>query len=1096
MDDSDESDLEAESQQHRDGDVQAESQHRDGDVQAESQHRDGDVQAESQHGDGDVQAESQHRDGDVQAESQHRDGDVQAESQHRDGDVQAESQHRDGDVQAESQHRDGDVQAESQHRDGDVQAESQHGDGDVQAESQHGDGDVQAESQHGDGDVQAESQHGDGDVQAESQHGDGDVEAESQHGDGDVEAESQHGDVDVQAESQHGDVDVQAESQHGDVDVQAESQHGDGDVQAESQHGDVDVQAGSQHGDGDVQAESQHGDGDVQAESQHGDGDVQAESQQHREDLDDSDESDLEAESQQHRDGDVEAESQHGDGDVEAESQHGDGDVEAESQHRDGDVEAESQHGDGDVEAESQHGDGDVEAESQHGHGDVEAESQHGDGDVEAESQNGNSVVEAESQHEDGDAEDDEVIESSGSEYRPPSGSEDLDDSEDESDLEAESQQHRDGDVEAESQNGDGDVEAESQQHRYGDVEAESQQHRDGDVEAESQQHRDGDVEAESQHGDRDVEAESQHGDGDVEAGSQKYGDGIEVVTTGNQCSRTWDKVFVCYYCEKPQKKISRHLQVMHKDEPEVIKVLLADKKERDILLCKLRNLGNHKHNCQVLRKGKGKLLVSYRPSEKSSPHDYIPCEHCLGYFAKSSLWKHQCPVTAKTTRDNKVQKGRLLLPAPPGVKEFLKPLLSNMRQDQVYLILRNDDLIMQLAERFFLRLGHEKEQHSYIRGKLREMGRFLVELRKLTDSPNANLQSFIDPAKFKFLVQAARQVAQFDKSTNLYGTPSLALKIGHTLKKCTKISKAKALETSDKALLDKADCLEKLCDLEWTDKVSSNALRTLYDRKRNNPKVLPLSRDIVKLSKYLDTKGQAATQVLKDEAHEDRSEADKVAAWKELSEVTLSKLILFNRKRQGEPSKMKLAFYKPIKHADVDAELGLSEMEKQLCQILARVEVPGKRGRTVPMLLTQQMQNWISILISSRDNVGISKENPYMFARLHRGFGYIRGSDCLRTHAVDCGAEHPEYIRSTRLRKHIATMSQIVNLKENELDTLANFMGHDLRVHREYYRMPQETLQIAKLSKLLLTLERGNMAKVAGKGLDDINIGEEGTIF
>ena len=124
---------------------------------------------------------------------------------------------------------------------------------------------------------------------------------------------------------------------------------------------------------------------------------------------------------------------------------------------------------------------------------------------------------------------------------------------------------------------------------------------------------------------------------------------------------------------------------------------------------------------------------------------------------------------------------------------------------------------------------------------------------------------------------------------------------------------------SSDKALLDKADCLEKLCHLEWTDKVSSNALRTLYDRKRNNPKVLPLSRDIVKLSKYLDTKGQAATQVLKDEAHEDRSEADKVAAWKELSEVTLSKLILFNRKRQGEPSKMKLAFYKPIKHADVD---------------------------------------------------------------------------------------------------------------------------------------------------------------------------------
>jgi hypothetical protein len=34
-------------------------------------------------------------------------------------------------------------------------------------------------------------------------------------------------------------------------------------------------------------------------------------------------------------------------------------------------------------------------------------------------------------------------------------------------------------------------------------------------------------------------------------------------------------------------------------------------------------------------------------------------------------------------------------------------------------------------------------------------------------------------------------------------------------------------------------------------------------------------------------------------------------------------------------------------------------------------------------------------------------------------------------------------------MRKHIDTMSQVINLKGNELDILANFMGHDVRIHK-----------------------------------------------
>ncbi len=80
-----------------------------------------------------------------------------------------------------------------------------------------------------------------------------------------------------------------------------------------------------------------------------------------------------------------------------------------------------------------------------------------------------------------------------------------------------------------------------------------------------------------------------------------------------------------------------------------------------------------------------------------------------------------------------------------------------------------------------------------------------------------------------------------------------------------------------------------------------------------------------------------------------------------------------------------------------------------------------------------------------------------------------------------------PHLLRSTGLRKQIATVSQVLNLKNNELDLLAKFMGHDIRVHRQYYRLPEETLQAAKVAKMLLLMEKGE--NVIGKNLDDIDV-------
>lgn len=190
----------------------------------------------------------------------------------------------------------------------------------------------------------------------------------------------------------------------------------------------------------------------------------------------------------------------------------------------------------------------------------------------------------------------------------------------------------------------------------------------------------------------------------------------------------------------------------------------------------------------------------------------------------------------------------------------------------------------------------------------------------------------------------------------------------------------------------------------------------------------------------------------------------------------------------------MTLTDYQSIRQPQINeaVEGSMTKLEKKLCRSFFRVEITSKRGNIVPVLLSAGMKTKIDKLVEMRHFV-ISDSNTFLFPRVHYGSrSHLSGCECLRKFATECGAKEPEKLRSTTLRKHIATMSQILNLQENELDILAKFMGHDIRVHREYYRLPEETMQVAKVSKLLLRMEKGGHGLSAGQTLDSIELEED----
>ena len=128
--------------------------------------------------------------------------------------------------------------------------------------------------------------------------------------------------------------------------------------------------------------------------------------------------------------------------------------------------------------------------------------------------------------------------------------------------------------------------------------------------------------------------------------------------------------------------------------------------------------------------------------------------------------------------------------------------------------------------------------------------------------------------------------------------------------------------------------------------------------------------------------------------------------------------------------------------------------VEKKLCRHSSRIVIRGKRGRPVPIHLTPKMLCALELLVRQREACGVLKDNCYMFTR-PEAMTHFRGSVCIRGFAKVCGAKCPKSLTSTRLRKHAASPSSVLNMKDTEMDQLANFLGHDIRIHPEFYLLP-----------------------------------------
>lgn len=484
-------------------------------------------------------------------------------------------------------------------------------------------------------------------------------------------------------------------------------------------------------------------------------------------------------------------------------------------------------------------------------------------------------------------------------------------------------------------------------------------------------------------------------------------------------------KKHFCRYCGVAMEQIIRHVEARHSTERDVIAMTNAEKgsPERARLTTLMKNRGNFEHNIEVLRKKEGTLIVVRSPPDPVSAGFYYPCTQCFGFFSKNDVWRHHCVSEVKVSAK---QCRTLLSTALNKESPLLNSILEKMKCDAVTELIKDDPLIRRFLNQQLDKYEAAPTKIALIRGRARDIGRLLHHIQKNNSELRmCELQDLMVPERFDTIVESVHELANQRKEETGQPAASLPIKLGQTIEKICGILNGMGIRSGDNELLDRVERFSKLFKEEWPSKVSLKSRRQLYNAKLNKPDGIPKTEDVVKMAKCLSEEAEKRmTKWIQEPGLE---------SGRKLAEAVLCQLIVFNKRRGGEASRMLVKNYrdsvKNFEETDFEGEIycSLKEEEKFMARTHLLIGVVGKCGTHVPVILTLKMKEKIDALLANRHATFIPHDNPYVFG-VPKCQTHLKSWDVLRSF---CRQFQTSRITSTGLRKYLATTAQVMDLSD-----------------------------------------------------------------
>ena len=403
-----------------------------------------------------------------------------------------------------------------------------------------------------------------------------------------------------------------------------------------------------------------------------------------------------------------------------------------------------------------------------------------------------------------------------------------------------------------------------------------------------------------------------------------------------------------CPFCKVWQSRLSRHMSTVHKAEPQVTEALKPSTTsvERVHTFAEIRKECIFTENMFQATQS----VPAYQRERKGSS-DMCCCSNCKGFYSKKQFHKHK-EICRPNTSDDTLSS--VPVDAFKSMKtiedEFTTEILAKFHNEEIGKVCRSDPTIVLIGRRRFQRNRGKVDKLMEIKKstmtEMRLLSKLLIAFSEENTATHVSAEDMFIRTNFGFLEAAIEKVTTADgKSTLKHGVKN---GLYYLLKNSATIVMASYLGSGDDNKAAEVQKFIHYLDLN-RDNIFADAVYAI-NKSRQERLRMPEQRADEKQVRDLKAHTDRRIKELSDQYRVINRES-----YIELRDAICSRLTLFNARRGGEPSRLKLKNWSDAvggRWIDESRIEQMEEFEKELFKAMMIAYQTGKGNNLVPVLI------------------------------------------------------------------------------------------------------------------------------------------------
>ena len=365
-----------------------------------------------------------------------------------------------------------------------------------------------------------------------------------------------------------------------------------------------------------------------------------------------------------------------------------------------------------------------------------------------------------------------------------------------------------------------------------------------------------------------------------------------------------------CPFCGIMRLRIRDHCVAKHKGEQQVIHAESLPKDLRDLAYKQLRKEGIFKANAEILKDKVVDVSKLHRERNQGQPSSLKMCSECKGFFRSDLIHRHKkhCPAAEGSTTTPSSVSLWTLMPDTDYSQLYRTDILESFRESDYGTLIRSDDWIKTYGYILYQNIeGSVKriEKRFSLTSKLRRLAHLFLEFKKtagkscFADSLDSCSKMF-DRRNIPLLQQAISNLTQ-DKETKKVKN-GLKLSLRYLINDVCLVMQANyyiKMEDDKAEELAKFMTILKIIFPSFFQEAEESVV-TKRQAELRAPLKLPPKENIIRL--------RDCTKDIIRELTADKFSLYTTNEFCRLRDALVCRLTLFNARRGGEPSRMRLS--------------------------------------------------------------------------------------------------------------------------------------------------------------------------------------------